>query len=1172
MNLAEWKESGLQLIKALRVRGEEEAFRRLLSDLYPDTAHFIYELFQNAEDAKAELCRFVLSKDALEFEHNGERLFSEEDVKSITSFGNSTKRNDPTSIGKFGVGFKAVFAYTNTPEIHSGKFHFRIHDLVVPETNDVQQPRMGERETRFIFPFNHPKKLPRQAVDEVEDGLRALGDNTLLFLSHIRKIEYMLPEGAFGSLERIDHEGGRIEIRASHPGGNDTVSHWLRFQTDVDVEDEDGKPKTCRIAIAFSLVEEEDKKKRRTWKIVPLDHGQVSIYFPADKENSSLRFHIHAPFASTVARDSVRDCKANHELRDHLADLIVESLAAIRDQGLLTVGFLAVLPNPHDNLPPLYEPIRKVIVSALQNEPLTPTRSGTHAPSSSLFRGPAKIAEVLNDDDLSLLTGNEPPLWVANPPQQNQREDRFLDSLEIDECGWKQLKEIMNFDWSRKYSDRPDKEVIEDWISHKEDAWLLRFYALLGEACDTYDECVDVSGINIVRVVTDKGNEHVIPCEAFFQPEDGTTLPPDIRFVKSSVYSTGRSEPQKKFATSFLENIGVHPFDATAMIELRLTDYESPPEEIDKSYFKDIKQFIAFWKKNPSAASIFSSHTFLLDSEMCWKEPTELCLDNPYLETGLAEVTEVHDKDGIWDGYPDELNDSQLKDFIAFLKATGVMHELKVESAETHDNPHRDELRRDYYRSGTKWMASTAIDEDYSITDLDEYLAVKSIAVSRLIWDAIIRADEKSKWAHFSPNQKHRQQYRPIERESQLVYHLKRHAWIPDNLGEFRKPEDMTRDDLRTDFPYNDQSGLLSAIGFGENAKRRSEEYQTRNQKAQEIGFDSAEEAAEIARFMRENGWSIADIRAFASQHCNTEQSDNSFPSSRTPDPERRKGKAHEQALIADDKVYEERMRTVRPSANANSPAAKEYLRNIYQNEDGDIICQLCHENMPFQLDGVDYFEKQPFIRNTAKEHKANNLALCPNCSAEFWYTCATDEEEKKGLVLDLDERLPDDELWIELDMPVHKELRFTQRHLIDLKEALLTEDGAEAEDADFDEQEAEGNEEPAQPHKPLPIPNGKVDKFTDSKGREVLIERNPVKQASPATSVKSTLLKCPYCDYNIRQEKYQTHIKEKCPKRPAITGLSHTTQQPLRSAIPRCRFCDSPAIAGSDVCYSCGG
>ena len=363
----------------------EEGIKRLLTELYPDNAHFIYELLQDAEDPRAIVVRFTLSNEEIEFEHNGERLFDLKDVESITSIGASTKRDDPTSIGKFGVGFKAVFAYTSTPEIHSGDFHFRIQDLVVPATNGVKVIVFGEKETRFIFPFDHPTKRPPQAVEEIKRGLQALGDNTLLFLNHICLIEYLLPDGSLGSLERIEHKNGHIEIHAFHPGGEKTVSHWLRYQKDVDVVDEDGKTKICRIAIAYSLQQEDKKKNHPEWKIVPLDHGQVSIYFPAEKETSSLRFHIHAPFASTVARDSVRDCEANRQLRNCIAGLVVDSLTDIRDRGMLTMGFLAVLPNQTDSLSPFYEPIRAAVVCAFKEEPLTPTRSGKHAPAAGLY-------------------------------------------------------------------------------------------------------------------------------------------------------------------------------------------------------------------------------------------------------------------------------------------------------------------------------------------------------------------------------------------------------------------------------------------------------------------------------------------------------------------------------------------------------------------------------------------------------------------------------------------------------------------------------------------------------------------------------------------------------------------------------------------------------------------
>lgn len=110
-------------VEANQINGFDAGLKRLLTELYPDNAHFIYELLQNAEDADAKEVTFLLYDDHIEFEHDGDRLFSIEDVEAITSIGFSTKRDDNTRIGKFGVGFKAVFAYTSTPTIESGDYH-----------------------------------------------------------------------------------------------------------------------------------------------------------------------------------------------------------------------------------------------------------------------------------------------------------------------------------------------------------------------------------------------------------------------------------------------------------------------------------------------------------------------------------------------------------------------------------------------------------------------------------------------------------------------------------------------------------------------------------------------------------------------------------------------------------------------------------------------------------------------------------------------------------------------------------------------------------------------------------------------------------------------------------------------------------------------------------------
>ena len=650
MSLEKLREKRRRWVETNRENGFDEGINNLLTQLYPDNAHFIYELMQNAEDPGATLVRFTLTDSEVEFEHNGERLFSLENVESITGIGVSTKRDDPTSIGKFGVGFKAVFAYTNTPEIHSGNFHFRIHDLVVPETDGVRRPQMGERETRFIFPFDNQKKIKKQAAFEVERGLRALGGNTLLFLTNIRKIEYLLPDSSLGILERIEHEGGHIETRTIQPGREETVFHWLRFEKDVEVTDEDGKSKNCRIAIAYSLAEDENKEGRSIWKVVPLYQGQVSIYFPAEKEPSNLRFHLHAPFASTVARDSVRDCEANRELRDHLAALAAESLETIRDQGLLTVGFLAVLPNPQDNLPSFYEPISKAMVKAFKDKPLTPTRSGMHAPAGGLYRGPARIQEVLDDEDLSQLTLHRSLLWAKNPRQENQREARFLDSLEIETWGWSALAGALDKPHSyqslsspQQWDNNKHKNLIENWIAKKEDSWLLRFYALLGEACDAHSRSVSVDDLRIIRVASNDGNQHVTPREAYFSPENETkVLPSDMLFVKLSTYTDGGSEAQKKFAKSFLGHAGVQPYDDTVDIERVLEQYRSGQSIPLETHIGHVQQFVIYWQNNPNSAAKFKGIAFLMaegeNGNEHYFKASDLYLDSPYVDTGLEAL------------------------------------------------------------------------------------------------------------------------------------------------------------------------------------------------------------------------------------------------------------------------------------------------------------------------------------------------------------------------------------------------------------------------------------------------------------------------------------------------------------------------------------------------------
>ena len=163
-----------------------EGIKKHLTELYPDNAHFIYELLQNAEDAHAQKVSFHLSENQLIFKHNGKKLFDKHDIEGIIGWGQGSKSDDENAIGKFGVGFKAVFSYTNSPRIFSGEYNFEIKDLFIPF--EIEPIEKKKDETVFHFPLNSDKKASDIAYNEIKRGLLELKKVTLLFLSNINSI------------------------------------------------------------------------------------------------------------------------------------------------------------------------------------------------------------------------------------------------------------------------------------------------------------------------------------------------------------------------------------------------------------------------------------------------------------------------------------------------------------------------------------------------------------------------------------------------------------------------------------------------------------------------------------------------------------------------------------------------------------------------------------------------------------------------------------------------------------------------------------------------------------------------------------------------------------------------------------------------------------------------
>ena len=1055
MNLQELRQERLKWVEATRANNFEEGIKGLLTDLYPDNAHFIYELLQNAEDAQATEVRFVLQEDRVEFEHNGDRLFSIADVEAITGLGISTKKDDPTNVGKFGVGFKAVFAYTSTPEIRSGAFNFRIRDLVVPDTDGLIPYALGDKETRFSFPFDNPQKPPKTAYAEIEKNLRQLDESTLLFLGNIRKIEYLLSDSTLGFLERREMDSHQIEILVQHPDESESVSvPCLLFEKEVDVNDEDGKLNPHRIAIAFGL----EKTQREEWQVKLLHKGQVCIYFPAEKETSNLRFHLHAPFASTVARDSVRACEANDNLRDQLAMLIAESMITIREQELLNVGFLAILPNEKDTLSPFYKPIMDRLIDVFQNEKLTPMQQGGHAAADGIFRGAERLCNLITDNDLATILGKDcsSPLWAANPQPSQQRNERgeFVQDINAQ----RRSERIRDFrtmldisEWTIEFLANElstGSETILTWLAEKSDEWHQRLYVLLGDFLSNAPSRPS-------RIATDRKNKLsslcIVPCsdgthriggECYF-PSDGVERDDVFPRVVQGVYLSGNNKQEQEKARKFLEDVGVRDVGEADRIETILKQRYSQVAGDNGEFrpeIKDVKRFIVLTENDPSQASLFGNYFVLKSANGKWGKPSQVYLDSPYLDTGLRAYYEALGERSVqkwalslkYEEYGIELD--RLGRFAKVLRV-----QTKLASQE-QSIPYGHPEKKILQDSG-RWSQKYRVDEDYDIPEFDTLLAQPDLSKCILIWKTMIELPDCCLKARYSSNSHY-----PIKTaNSTIVHKLRENEWVPQKqkgqTGElFVKPSEAVPALLPEGFSYEAQAQWLKAIEFGKNKRDREEaersreqqatyEYQRKNDAAKEMGFSSLEEGEEVAELKRK------DPEGFKKWQEDNRQKPE-FPERPSRNPERREATLAERLVNAPEKEYETRPRSVRTSRTSIDPNF--WLRNLYTNDSAQMVCQICKEEMPFRRrDGEYYFEAvEAFtLEYLGNEGEAQFLALCPLCAAKYKEFVKRDEEQEAELHNALQSA---DGLDVPLNLGEWEtSIRFVETHWLDMKTIL---------------------------------------------------------------------------------------------------------------------------------------
>jgi hypothetical protein len=757
----------------------------LLADRYDDRTHFIFELLQNAEDALARRSgrqgsrsvQFDLSEKSLVVSHFGHR-FDEADVRGICGIAESTK--DLTAIGRFGIGFKSVYQFTDRPQVHSGTEDFAIESFVWP----VAVPLLDRLpdQTVILVPL---KTTEASAHAEIAAGLGRLGASTLLFLREIEEIRWSVDGGYTGLYLRdckaIDEGVRRVTLIGQKVGEIEVDETWLLFSRAVTAEED---LHAGHVELAFSLVKDDKSHRER---IQRAERSALVVFFPTVLE-THLGFLVQGPYRTTPSRDNVPRSDAwNQRLVRETASLLVESLHWLRDHDLLDTTALQCLPLDPTKFgeSSMFAPLYGATKQALLSEPLLPRFDHGHvpAPRARLART-QELRELFGPAQLSVLFGHKDEVsWLSGDISQDRTPAlrRYL----MQELG---ITEVT----PETIIPRLDKRFLQE----QSDAWILGLYHFLN------DQPALRWRLNELPLIRLEDGTHIC---ANLKGQPQAFLPGAIKTgfptMRSSVCST-------EAAREFLRSLGltepdpvddvvrnVLPKYRETKVSITDADYEADIGRILKAFATDSKvqreKLIAALRDTTFVRVIDAG-----DSSKWRSKPGNVYLATDRMKELFAGITQVFLVD---DSYK-SLRGEDVRELLEACGATRYLQPVTVASAFTSE-----QLRQMRLGAGGESLSWAEPIEDRTLRGLDQLLAalpkLDSDGRTRkpiLLWDALDELeDRRGTGVFWSTYVWHYYRSRHATTfDIAFIRDLNATAWVPDRNGDLQRPEFVLFDTL----------------------------------------------------------------------------------------------------------------------------------------------------------------------------------------------------------------------------------------------------------------------------------------------------------------------------------------------------------------------------------------
>ena len=756
----------------------------LAANLYDDRTHFIFEILQNTEDALARRgewegerrVSFKLTQDKLTVTHSG-KPFDENDVRSVCDIDESTK--DESAIGRFGLGFKSVYAITDCPEIHSGDEDFSINEYVFPKK--THRTRRDPDQTQIILPL---RAEDPDVGQDITEGFRRLGPCALLFLRNIEEINWEVEGGSSGFYRRTpsDELGlnvRRINLVGHESGQDDADQNWLVFHRDVF---SDGQKPAGRAEIAFSLTA---KNGSGRMKLKALPTSPLVAFFPTVIE-TNLGFLVQGPFRTTTSRDNIRLSDPwNRHLVTETCTLLGEAMRWLRDNRMLDVSVLRCLPLDNEKFPPdsRFRPMFEAVRKMLQEEPLLPTSDdGYVAASEGKLARTKYLRDLLEPKQIEALFGSEIKAWLSGDITQGKAAD--IRQYLMHELG---IEEIRPDDMLRYLT----KEFLED----QPDDWVARLYEFLSR----HDAAIHLYQDTVPFIRLDDGS-HVIACEngraKVFLPGTADTSFPTVR----------RAVCETAEARQFLTSLGItEPNPADDVIRNILPKYQQKEVDVDyDAYAADIKRIRAAFntdsapQKEKLCKELRNTNFVMVvdmgDGKSHIVKPTDAYIATDRLQQLFSGVPDVF----IVDNEYDCLRGEGIRDLLVSCGASRYLVEEPAESG--REDSEWEKIRREAGLERSRWHTPPDEFTLRGLPQLLEYLpklnSDEGAARANVLWEALsdlagrrpVAFQGLYSWGYHDEE-------KTAQFDTWFVLELNRANWIPKN-GELVAPGSVLFDDL----------------------------------------------------------------------------------------------------------------------------------------------------------------------------------------------------------------------------------------------------------------------------------------------------------------------------------------------------------------------------------------